>query len=67
MHWLNDAHPDTLEDWIEGAVEHPGSWWPHWAAWLNERSVKMIDARDPVNGKLKPLMDAPGSYVLVKS
>ena len=67
MHWLNDAHPDTLEDWIEGAVEHAGSWWPHWAAWLNERSGKMIDARDPVKGKFKPLMDAPGSYVLVKS
>ena len=67
MHWLNDAHPDTLESWIDGAVEHAGSWWPHWAGWLNERSGKMVVARDPAKGKLKPLMDAPGSYVMVKS
>jgi polyhydroxyalkanoate synthase len=67
MHWLNDAHPATLEEWVDSAVEHAGSWWPHWAGWLNERSGKMVGARDPMKGKLKPLMDAPGSYVLVKS
>ena len=67
MHWLNDRHPDTLQDWLADAVEHPGSWWPHWAGWLNERSGAMVPARDPSKGKLKPLMDAPGSYVLVKS
>ncbi|MFT4075675.1 MAG: class I poly(R)-hydroxyalkanoic acid synthase [Asticcacaulis sp.] len=67
MHWLNEAHPDTLKEWIDTAVEHPGSWWPHWAGWLNERAGKMVPARDPANGKLKPLMDAPGSYVMVKS
>ena len=67
MHWLNDGHPDSFEEWFAGAVQHPGSWWPHWAGWLNERSGKMVPARDPSKGKLKPLMDAPGSYVLVKS
>ena len=67
MHWLNDGHPDSFEEWFAGAVQHPGSWWPHWAGWLNERSGKMAPARDPAKGKLKPLMDAPGSYVLVKS
>ena len=67
MHWLNDSHPDTLTEWLAGAVEHPGSWWPHWAGWLNERSGGMISARDAAKGKLKPLMDAPGSYVMVKS
>ncbi len=67
MHWLNPKHPDTFEDWLADAVEHPGSWWPHWAGWLNERSGKMIPARDPAKGKLKAMMDAPGSYVLVKS
>lgn len=67
MHWLNEARTETLQQWIETAVEHPGSWWPHWAGWLNERSGKWVAARDPAKGKLKPLMDAPGSYVLVKS
>ncbi len=67
MHWLNDAHPDTLEAWLEGAHEHAGSWWPHWANWLHKLSGDIIPARDPSKGKLKPIMDAPGSYVLVKS
>ncbi len=67
MHWLNDKHPDTFGEWLDGAVEHPGSWWPHWAAWLAKRSGAMVAARDPSKGKMKPIMDAPGAYVMVKS
>ncbi len=67
QHWTNDALPETLEAWREGAVEHPGSWWPHWATWLSRRSGKMIPARDPSKGPLPPIEDAPGSYVKVKS
>ncbi|CAN1497269.1 PhaC Poly(3-hydroxyalkanoate) synthetase [Caulobacteraceae bacterium] len=68
QHWTNDALPATVAEWQAGAVEHPGSWWPHWAAWLNERSGEMVPARDPSNGPLgKPLEDAPGSFVKVRS
>jgi len=67
QHWTSEKLPPTLEEWEAGAVEHPGSWWPHWAAWLNERSGRMVPARDPAKGKLKVLGDAPGEYVLVKS
>lgn len=68
QHWTNDALPATVDEWRAGAVEHPGSWWPHWAAWLNERSGDMEPARDPSNGPLgKPLEDAPGSFVKVRS
>jgi polyhydroxyalkanoate synthase len=67
QHWLNPALPDTVEEWIEGAKEHPGSWWPHWAEWLKERSGKLVPARDPAKGPLKPIEDAPGSYVKVRS
>jgi polyhydroxyalkanoate synthase len=67
QHWLNDKYPDTLAQWQEGAVEHAGSWWPHWGAWLKQRSGDLVPARDPAHGPLKPIMDAPGSYVLVKS
>ena len=48
-------------------MEHPGSWWPHWAEWLKARSGKMVPARDPAHGKFNPIEDAPGSYVKVKS
>jgi polyhydroxyalkanoate synthase len=67
QYWTNDALPDTLDEWLAGAVEHPGSWWEHWAAWLNERSGGEVPARDPAAGPLPPIEDAPGSFVKVRS
>ena len=67
QYWTNDQHPDTLKAWQADAVEHPGSWWPHWASWLKPKSGKLVIARDPAKGPLKPLADAPGDYVRVKS
>ena len=67
QHWTNDALPPTLEEWQAGAVEHPGSWWPHWSGWLKQRSGKQIPARDPAAGPLKAFDDAPGSFVKVRS
>lgn len=67
QHWTNPALPATLAEWQADAVEHPGSWWEHWAAWLGARSGKKIPARDPAKGPLKPIEPAPGSYVKVKS
>ncbi|MBX3480165.1 MAG: class I poly(R)-hydroxyalkanoic acid synthase [Caulobacter sp.] len=67
QHWTNPELPETVEEWRASAVEHPGSWWPHWAAWLNERSGGMVPARDPAKGPLKPIEDAPGSFVKVRS
>ena len=67
QHWTNPALPDTAEEWVSGAEEHPGSWWPYWAKWLAERSGPMVPARDPTKGPLKPIEDAPGSFVKVRS
>jgi polyhydroxyalkanoate synthase len=67
QHWTNEALPATVEEWMAGASEHPGSWWPDWAAWLAERSGPMVPARDPAKGPLKPIEDAPGSFVKVRS
>ena len=67
QHWTNPELPPTVEEWMKGAVEHPGSWWPDWAKWLKARSGGQVPARDPSKGPLKPLEDAPGSYVKVKS
>ena len=67
QHWTNETLPAALTDWQAGAVEHPGSWWPHWAAWLQAKSGELIAARDPAKGPLAPLGDAPGEYVKVKS
>lgn len=67
QHWTNPALPATLAEWQAKAIEHPGSWWEHWSAWLGARSGKQIPARDPAMGPLKPIEPAPGSYVKVKS
>ncbi len=53
----------SLADWSAQAVETPGSWWPDWAAWLAAYSGAKVPARDPATGPLKPIEDAPGSYV----
>lgn len=67
QHWINDQKCESVEVWQAGAKEFPGSWWPYWGQWLKARSGDQVPARDPAKGKLKPLENAPGSFVLVKS
>lgn len=63
QHWTAPMKSNqTLEEWIASATEHPGSWWPHWSAWLAQRSGELVDARKP-GATLGVLEDAPGSYV----
>lgn len=67
QYWTNDARPKLAKEWLEGAVETPGSWWHDWEGWLKPHSGPVVDARVPGEGNLPVLEDAPGSYVLVKS
>jgi polyhydroxyalkanoate synthase len=64
-HWINDELPDSAEDWLEGATEHKGSWWPDWHQWMQSTSGNKIKALHPGKSKQYPaIMDAPGDYVL---
>jgi polyhydroxyalkanoate synthase subunit PhaC len=66
QYWTNDASVGSLEDFIAGATETKGSWWPHWIIWLKGHGAKTVEAdgaRIPGKGKLKAIDDAPGSYV----
>jgi polyhydroxyalkanoate synthase len=66
QYWTNDKSANQLEDFIAGATEHKGSWWPDWLEWIKAQdaeTVKAEGARVPGKGKLKPIEDAPGSYV----
>ena len=67
QYWTNDKGAATLEDWLKGATETPGSWWPDWSIWIADKSGPKVKAPVPGSGKLKPIEDAPGSYVRVKS
>ncbi len=52
------------DHWLEGAEEHQGSWWLHWAEWLSTRSGDQVDAPDEVGSASNPPTDlAPGRYV----
>ncbi len=66
-HWTNDKLPKSPDAWLEGATQHPGSWWTEWQNWVKEFAGGKVSARKPGDGKLKPIEDAPGSYVLVKA
>jgi polyhydroxyalkanoate synthase len=66
QYWINDRPSTTLGEFVEGAKEHKGSWWPDWLEWLKKQdpeTVKADGARVPGKGKLKAIEDAPGSYV----
>ena len=65
-YWTNEKKVDTLADFLAGAHESKGSWWPDWLQWIDRKSdlkVAATGARVPGKGKLKALADAPGRYV----
>ena len=66
-HWVNEALPPTPEEWFAGAQEMAGSWWPDWQRWVSALAPGTVPARQPGDGKLTPIEDAPGSYVRVKA
>jgi len=55
-----------IDGWLTEAKEHPGSWWPDWLVWITKQSPTEVPARVPGDGALKPIEDAPGSYVKVR-
>ncbi len=59
------ADPDT---WYEVAERVDGSWWPAWMQWLATHSGRQVTARKRQgNADFRPLEEAPGSYVKLKS
>ncbi len=65
--WTSEELPPDPKDWFEHAENRPGSWWPHWREWTAARSGKLVPARQPGDGKLTPIEDAPGSYVRLRA
>jgi polyhydroxyalkanoate synthase len=65
-YWVNPDLPDAPEQWMEGAEQKPGSWWPAWQAWLADHHGEKIPARGVGTEDLPVIEPAPGSYVLVK-
>jgi len=68
QYWTNDNIRDVkLADWIKGAEEHKGSWWPNWREWLGGIDAEEVRARSVGGDGLPPIEEAPGSYVKVRA
>ena len=69
-HWIreDDALPPTLGEWLEGADEHPGSWWDDWTRWLADHAGRRVAApRDYGGNGYGAIEPAPGRYVRQKA
>jgi polyhydroxyalkanoate synthase subunit PhaC len=66
-HWQNDNNPPTPDEWLAGATEVADTWWPAWENWVSQYAGGEVPARQPGDGKLPPIEDAPGSYVKVQA
>ena len=56
--------PADPESWLQAAQTEQGSWWPDMLAWLGDRCGADKPAPEELGGGgLRPLADAPGTYV----
>jgi polyhydroxyalkanoate synthase len=63
-YWTAEGRPADPDEWLEGAVEHKGSWWLDWAEWLRQHGGKEVAARGRLGStKYEPIEPAPGRYV----
>ncbi len=65
--WTNTRKPKNPDSWLAGAHQEEGSWWPDWNKWVGKYAGKQVPARQPGEGGLPALDDAPGSYVKVRA
>ena len=68
-HWIgkSSALPADAQQWLDGAAEHVGSWWPDWNGWLETNSGKRVAApKSPGSRQYRATEPAPGRYVKQK-
>ena len=66
-YWTNDTLPTDCDDWLAGADQNEGSWWPDWFQWVKKHAGSgQVKPRTPGDGKLDVIEDAPGSYVAIR-
>jgi polyhydroxyalkanoate synthase len=61
--WTGASSAPDAQVWLEQAVKHSGSWWPHWREWIKVRSGEAKSAPSKLGNKESPALDAaPGRY-----
>lgn len=67
-YWRNDHLPDDPDAWLAQATLVPGSWWPHWYAWLAPHGGGRRAAPRSAGNAAHPVLGpAPGEYVRAKN
>ena len=61
---VNKSTPPDPQEWLRTSETRSGSWWPDLVEWLQDREGADKPAPDELGGNaLRPLDDAPGTYV----
>jgi polyhydroxyalkanoate synthase subunit PhaC len=67
-HWVARQLPSDPEQWLAQAESVEGSWWPAWAAWLDEHAGASHAAPKRAGNTHYPVIEpAPGRYVKTKA
>jgi polyhydroxyalkanoate synthase len=63
-YWVGGGRDGDAEGWLAAAESRPGSWWPHWSAWIAPRGGEKVAARAKLGSRRhKQIEPAPGRYV----
>jgi polyhydroxyalkanoate synthase len=65
QHWTGGKPVGAFEDWVAHATENPGSWWPHWQRWIEDKDDSKVPGRKP-GERGTVLGEAPGTYVKIR-
>ncbi len=66
--WTNEKLAVDASDWLDGATEHAGSWWPDWAEWLKGQGGALAAAPRRYGSRSHEAIEpAPGRYVKAKA
>lgn len=64
QYWINEGSAADLDDFVAGATETKGSWWPDWMRWIEQLDATRVPAK---NARIPSVNDelgaAPGQYV----
>jgi polyhydroxyalkanoate synthase len=64
-YWIGPVTAGGAQRWLGQAQQQPGSWWPHWSAWLRHHAGRTVRARASLGSAQCPVIEpAPGRYVV---
>jgi polyhydroxyalkanoate synthase len=67
-YWTGGKLTKDANKWLAATDSQPGSWWPHWSAWLAKKGGARVPAwTTPGNENYPEIEPAPGRYVKEKA